>query len=156
MKMRSALVLLFALVSSPGWAQFDTGTVLGVVRDPSGAVLPGATVTLLNIETGVVLTKATDERGAYEFFTVRAGDYRVTAELSGFSPQALAVKVEVGARQRVDVELRVGTVQEAVTVSAIAPRLETDSSQRGQVITGDQTRALPLNRATAQSRTVRS
>ena len=145
MKQRSALLLLFLLVSSPGWAQFDTGTVLGVVRDPSGAVLPGATVTLLNIETGVALTKATDERGAYEFFTVRAGDYRVTAELSGFSPQAHAVKVDVGARQRVDVELRVGTVQEAITVSAVAPRLETDSSQRGQVITGDQTRALPLN-----------
>jgi hypothetical protein len=145
MSVRLAFMLSMWIVASPAWAQFDTGTVLGVVRDSSGAVLPGTTITLLNTATGVLATKVTDERGAYEFFTVRAGDYTVRAELPGFAPQAAEVKVEVGGRQRIDVELRVGAIEEAVTVSGEAPRIETDSSQRGQVITGDQTRALPLN-----------
>ena len=76
---------------------------------------------------------------------MRAGSYTVTAELSGFTPKSVAVRVEVGARQRVDMDLGVGGVAEAVSVTAEVVRLETDSSQRGQVITGDQTRALPLN-----------
>ena len=97
MNVRLAFMLSMWLVASPAWAQFDTGTVLGVVRDSSGAVLPGSTVTLLNTATGVAATKVTDERGGYEFFTVRAGDYTVTAELSGFAPQSVAVRVEVGA-----------------------------------------------------------
>ena len=102
-------------------------------------------MTLLNTATGVASTKVTDENGGYEFFTVRAGDYTVAAELSGFAPQTVAVNVEVGARRRVDIALSVGGISEAVSVTAETPRLETDSSQRGQVITGDQTRALPLN-----------
>ena len=139
------LLLAAVLVPCPLLAQFDTGAVLGSVRDSTGAVLPGVAVTLLNVATGVTAVKTTDGRGAYEFFTVRAGDYKVTAELSGFGSRTINVKVDVAARQRVDIDLSVAAVAEAVSVTAEAPRLETDSSQRGQVITGDQTRALPLN-----------
>ena len=78
------LLLAAVLVPCPALAQFDTGAVLGSVRDSTGAVLPGVTVTLLNVATGVTAAKTTDGRGAYEFFTVRAGDYKVTAELNGF------------------------------------------------------------------------
>ena len=146
MKCAFRLAALFALFfPALATAQFDTGAVLGSVRDSTGAVLPGVSVTLANTATGVTTQKTTDGRGAYEFFTVRAGDYTVTAELSGFGSRAINVKVDVGARQRVDVDLSVASVAEAVSVTAEAPRLETDSSQRGQVITGDQTRALPLN-----------
>ncbi len=139
------LLLAVVLVPSAALAQFDTGAVLGSVRDSTGAVLPGATITLRNVATGVTSIKTTDERGAYEFFTVRAGDYTISAELSGFGTRTITVKVDVGARRRVDVDLSVAAVAEAVSVTAEAPLLETDSSQRGQVITGDQTRALPLN-----------
>jgi hypothetical protein len=142
---RRLLVALMLLVAVPAWAQFETGTVLGTVRDTSGGVIPGVSVTLLNTATAVSVSKVTDERGAYEFFTVRAGSYTVTAELSGFTPRSVAVRVEVGARQRVDMDLGVGGLAEAISVTAEVVRLETDSSQRGQVITGDQTRALPLN-----------
>ncbi len=142
---RLLIVVTYLVAAAPAWAQFETGTVLGTVRDTSGGVIPGVSVTILNTATAVSTTKVTDERGAYEFFTVRAGGYTVTAELSGFTPKSVAVRVEVGARQRVDMDLGVGGLAEAVSVTAEVVRLETDSSQRGQVITGDQTRALPLN-----------
>ena len=146
MSIRSLLTALLLFVAVPAWAQFDAGAVLGTVRDSSGGVLPGVTVTLRSVDTGSVTAKITDDRGAYEFPTVRIGSYTVTTELGGFtSREVTGIKVDIGARQRVDVELSVGAVAESISVTGAAPMLETDSSQRGQVITGDQTRALPLN-----------
>jgi hypothetical protein len=145
------LAVTFALttwlaLAAPAWAQFDTGALLGTVRDASGAVLPGVTVTLRNVQTGVKATKTTDDVGAYEFFTVRIGTYTVSAELDGFTRREVPnVKVEVGARQRVDVELGVGPVSESVTVVGYSPLVETDSSQRGHVVSGDEIRELALN-----------
>ena len=60
-------------------AQFDTATVVGTVKDNTGAVVPGATVTLTNLDTGIAVTKVTDADGNYEFVTVRVGRYKVTA-----------------------------------------------------------------------------
>jgi hypothetical protein len=134
------------LISTTASAQFDTATVVGTVRDNSGAIVPGATVTLTNLDTGIATTRVTDTNGSYEFITVRVGRYRVTAELQGFSV-ALAdnVLVAVGARQRVELQLTPGNITETVEVVSAASRLETDSSQRGQVITGEQATQLPLN-----------
>ena len=131
---------------APGFAQFDTATVVGTVRDKSSAVVPGATVTLTNLDTGIAVTRVSDENGSYEFITVRVGRYKVTAELQGFST-ALAdnIQVTVGARQRVDLQLTPGNLTETVEVVGAATRLETDSSQRGQVITSEQAVQLPLN-----------
>ena len=138
-----AVVLLLPLAAH---AQFDTATVIGTVRDNSGAVVPGATVTLTNLDTGIATTRVTDANGSYEFMTIRVGRYKVTAELQGFST-ALAdnVQVAVGARQRVELQLTCGNLTETVEVVGAATRLETDSSQRGQVITGAQAVQLPLN-----------
>src|SRR5262245_24488940 len=141
----SALTALLALCA-PAFAQFETATVLGSVRDKSGAMVPGATVTLLSLDTGVAQSKVTDAQGGYEFFTVRIGLYKVTAELQGFAPSAAdQVRVAVGSRQRVDLVLTPGAVAEAVEVTAEVSPLEKDSSQRGQVITHEQAVALPLN-----------
>src|SRR5688500_11899769 len=131
---------------APAFAQFDTATVLGTVRDNTGGVVPGATVSLTNLDTGIAATKVTDENGNFEFQTVRIGRYKITAELTGFSI-ALAdnVQVTVGARQRVDLQLTPGSMQETVEVVGAATRLETDSSERGQVITAQQAVQLPLN-----------
>ena len=144
---KACLVLLTVLAGVvPAWAQFETASVLGTVRDSTGAVVPGATVRLLNVDTGVEATKVTDESGSYEFFTVRIGTYDVGAELSGFTPaKVTGVKVTIGSRQRVDLKVAVGQMTEAVEVTAAAAVLETDSSQRGQVITHEQAVALPLN-----------
>jgi len=147
MSTRTKIIVLAALaVAVPCFAQFETATVLGSVKDKTGAVVPGATVTLLNRETGVAQSKVTDPQGNYEFFTVRIGTYKVSAELQGFAPAAAdGVRVTVGSRQRVDLTLTPGQLSEAVEVTSEVSVLEKDSSQRGQVITHEQAVALPLN-----------
>ncbi len=134
------------MLAAPAWAQFETATVVGTVRDATGAVVPDAKVTLTNTATGVTAEKTSDANGNFEFFTVRIGTYVVTAEKSGFSIALVDnVQVTVGARQRVDLSMATGAITETVTVSSRLILLQTDSSDRSQVITGEQTKALPLN-----------
>jgi hypothetical protein len=144
-----AVPLALALVltaAAPAFAQFETASLVGTVTDGSAAVVVGATITVTNTETGVSQTRTTDANGSYEFVTVRIGTYVISAERPGFSIALVDdVRVTVGARLRVDMTLQVGQVTEQIEVSAAAPLLETDTSQRGQVITAEQTRALPLN-----------
>ena len=145
---RSALIGLFASCLCPAIsaAQFDAATVLGTVRDSSGAVVPGATVTLKNVATGITANSVSDQHGDYQFFNVRVGTYNVRAELQGFSvAEAENFPVTVNARQRVDLTLKIGTVGETVVVTGAAQLLETDSSDRGQVIHKEQIVNLPLN-----------
>src|SRR5688572_16700887 len=140
------LALLLTLVPSLAHAQSDTATVLGRITDQSGATVPGATVTLTNIATQIVAVAVTDETGSYQFLNVRVGTYRLEAELQGFAKAiAPAVNVTVNARQRVDLSLQVGGVGETIEVTGAIKHLETDSSDRGQVITRAQIVNLPLN-----------
>jgi hypothetical protein len=143
----SVLACLMCLtIAAPARAQFDSSSVLGTVRDKSGAIVADAKVTITNTATGVNLSRTTDVHGGFEFPNIRVGVYLLTAEKSGFAmAMAENVGVNIGTRQRVDLVLEVGALTESVQVSAASPALETDSSQRGQVITGAQTRALPLN-----------
>src|SRR4029453_18770714 len=143
---RVCLLGLLSLFSTPALAQFESASVVGTVRDSSGSVVPSATVTLTNTATGKTAPKTTGAGGTYEFFTVRPGIYLVTAEKSGFAIALVDnVQVQVAARLRVDLQMSVGQITEKVEVTAAAPLLETETSQRGQVISGEQTRALPLN-----------
>ncbi len=140
-----ALLMILA-VARPVVAQFETATVVGTVRDSSGAVVTDAKVTLTNVGTGVSAERTSDANGSFEFFTVRIGTYVLTAEKAGFSLALVEnVEVTVGARQRVDLTMAVGQISETIEVTARSPLLQTDSSERGQIITGEQTRALPLN-----------
>jgi hypothetical protein len=139
-------VLLLLIFASTARAQFETASVVGTVRDSSGAVVPDAKVTLTNTANGVSVTRMTTGDGNYEFVTVKSGLYLVTAEKAGFSIALVDnVQVQVGARLRVDMQMTVGQLTEKVEVTAAAPLIETDSSQRSQVITGEQMRELALN-----------
>ncbi len=146
--MRHALlvVMMVLAMAPPAWAQFETATVVGTARDSTGAVVPGAKVTLTNTQTGVAAERTSDANGNYEFFTVRIGSYIITAEKPGFSIALVDnIQVTVGARQRVDLNMAVGQLTETVEVSARAVLLQTDSSDRSQVISAEQATALPLN-----------
>jgi len=144
--LRDCLVVLICLCAVPAYAQFDTASVVGTVRDTSNAAMPGAIVTLTNSETGVSLTRTTNGEGVYEFATVRPGAYVVTAEKSGFSVALVDnIAVQVGARQRIDLQMAVGQISEKLEVTAAAPLVETETSQRGQVISETAIRELPLN-----------
>ncbi|MEK7830896.1 MAG: carboxypeptidase regulatory-like domain-containing protein, partial [Acidobacteriota bacterium] len=144
---RLAIAMLAVLLLAPtAFAQFDTATVLGTVTDAAGAALPKATVTLKNVATGITATAQTDENGNYQFSNVKIGTYTITAEASGFSKTAAEnFQVTVNARQRVDLAMKAGAVTETVTITAEAALLETDSSERGQVIQREQIVNLPLN-----------
>jgi carboxypeptidase family protein/TonB-dependent receptor-like protein len=127
------------------YAQFETATVLGTVRDQNRAVLQGATVTLKNIATGITSTTLTDANGDFLFTSVKIGNYRVTAELKGFATAVLEqITVTVEARQRVDLTMQVGAATETITITDTAPLLETDSSSKGQVINQRQIVNLPI------------
>jgi hypothetical protein len=128
------------------FAQFETASVLGYIRDGSGAAIPNATVSLINQETKTQATVHANNQGAYEFTDVKVGRYTVTAQASGFDISSTeAFGVEVNARQRVDVALKIGSNTETVTVTDAAALLETDSSERGQVIGTREVENLPLN-----------
>jgi hypothetical protein len=134
------------LCCPPAFAQFDSASVVGTIRDTSGAVVPDAKVTLTNTATGVSTSHNSNAEGLYEFVSVQPGAYLVTSEKEGFSIALVdGVDVLVGARLRVDLQMTVGQLSEKIVVTAASPLLETESSQRDQVITSSQTLALPLN-----------
>ncbi len=143
---RLSLFLFIAGLPASALAQFETASVVGTVRDGSGAVVTGARVSLTGLDTGVTVERTSDAQGNYEFFNVRIGRYVISTDKAGFSVAIVDnVQVNVGGRLRVDVAMAVGQVSETVEVRAAALHLQTDSSDRGQVISGEQTRALPLN-----------
>jgi hypothetical protein len=148
MKSLTKVALLFVslLAATSAFAQYDTGEVLGTVKDPSGAGIPKAAVTLTNQGTSIEAKTTTDESGNYDFFDIRAGRYTVTVEATGFAKTAASdVNVTVGARQRVDLSLQVGNVSQSVEVSGAASLVETDTSEHGQVIATQAIVDLPLN-----------
>jgi carboxypeptidase family protein/TonB-dependent receptor-like protein len=140
--------LLFVLIASASIAfgQFDSGTVLGTVYDPSHAVLSNATVTLTSTRTGVTIETKTDANGNFEFVNQRLGSYSVRATAKGFQTMGTETfELVVNARQRVDLTLKVGEAAESVTVNEGVSLLETDSSSRGEVINPREIVELPLN-----------
>jgi hypothetical protein len=140
------LICLLILNAANLSAQFETASVLGYVRDASGAIVSDATVSLVNQETKTTVTVKTNAQGAYEFTDVKIGEYQVTAKAAGFDLSTTQpFTVTVNARQRVDVALKVGSNNETVTVTSAAALLETDNSERGQVIGTREVENLPLN-----------
>ncbi len=144
---RSIITLsLVLIIPAALLAQFETASVLGYVRDPSDALIAGAMVTLTNQQTKAQVIAQTNAQGSYEFTDVKIGQYQISAKASGFDVSTTQTfTVTVNARQRVDVALKVGSNNETVTVDAAASVLETDNSERGQVIGRREVENLPLN-----------
>ena len=143
-----SITLLFVclLVAPTLFAQFETSEVLGSVHDASNAPVPNATVTLTNQQTGIEAKTTTNENGEYDFFNVQVGVYTVKVEHAGFSvASAPDIRVQVNARQRVDMTLTVGEISQSVNVTAAASTLTTDSSEHSQVVGTEAAVELPLN-----------
>jgi hypothetical protein len=141
--------MTIALLMLPGlnaWAQFESASVLGYVRDASGAAIPNANVTLTNVATGISQIKQTDGEGKYEFPSVPIGNYQILAEAQGFDKaRTETFQVQTNARQRVDVNLKTGSISQEVTVTSAAQLLDTETSSRSTVIGTKQVEDLPLN-----------
>jgi hypothetical protein len=141
-----ALTLVACLLPRAAAAQAVTGTLLGTVTDATGAVLPGATVTVTNTETGFSRTLTADASGEYAAPSIPTGTYSVAAELSGFkSVQMSNVRVGVDQRVRIDLKLEVGDMAESVTIEASTPLVQTSSSELGTTVEEEQIKTLPLN-----------
>lgn len=128
-------------------AQANTSSgFVGEVKDSSGGVLPGATITATHIATGAQQTVVTDAEGRYRIPSLAQGEYRVEAALSGFQTQVMTgVVLTVGRTLAADFTLAVGALSESVTVVAGAPLVETQSSSVAGLVSGEQIRDLPLN-----------
>ena len=141
-----AILAAVVLLSNSAYSQSETATMLGTIRDANSAVLQGANVNLKNNATGISSVTTTDANGDYQFVNIRVGTYQITVEANGFNKTvAQNIGLSVNARQRVDLTLQVATATETVTITGAAQLLESDSSDRGQVVQRQQIVALPLN-----------
>ncbi len=125
------LAALFALtlLAMPAAAQEQSGSITGVVKDGSGAVLPGATVEARSPSSIGVRSTTTDEQGAYRFPALAPGTYEISANLQGFVAAKVAdAVVSLGKQLSIDLTLKLAGVSESVTVSAESPLIDTKAS----------------------------
>lgn len=122
------------------------GTISGVVKDQTGAVIVGAKVVTRNSGTGISFTASTDSAGFYSFSDLPIGEYTIEVTQQGFKHYLVkGLTINANSALRVDVTLEVGTTQETVTVSSAAVQVETVNTQMGEVITGSSMTSIPLN-----------
>lgn len=140
------LSLLVFAACSPLLAQVGTdGSILGVVQDSSGALMPGVTVTVANLDTGLVQTAIADDQGYFEIRPLPRGFYSVAVSLSGFKTWKLdRTELVAGEKKRVTPLLEVGEVTEEVRVEAGAELVQTERASLESVIEEKQIRDLPL------------
>ncbi len=142
------LAAVLVILLFPGFvsAQIDTGSIVGVVSDPSGAAILGAIVTLSNEATGVSRSVTTNSDGSYQFSAITPGTYTVKAEAANFqSAVHTNLEIDVQSRPAVDFVLKVGSSTETVEVSSATPVLQTESADLGGVVQSEQINDLPLN-----------
>ena len=138
---RSLYLVFLALgVSLPLFAVMaQDATIVGTVTDPSGAAVPNVKITVTNLETSLVHTAVTSDSGQYVLPELKIGHYDAKAEASGFKiAEQKGVVLQVGDRARIDFQMQLGGAQETVTVEANAIRVQSDSGEQSNVITGQQ------------------
>jgi hypothetical protein len=136
---------LILVLSLAGFAQ-TVGQVTGLVTDPSGSIVVGATVTVLNSQTNVARTTTTNNAGNYTFAALQPGIYNLKAEVRGFQREVReGVELQVEQIARIDFHLQVGAVTQTVEVVGGAPLLNTESATVGTVIDNNRIVELPLN-----------
>ena len=129
----------------PGIVWGQESSIEGVVKDQSGAVVPGAEVSVTNLDTGVVRTVISNDAGLYTVPLLKEGRYRVTCRGSGFSSQQAEIRVQVAQVARVNFQLQLGEMSDVVQVSAEAELVQSKAQDVGQVIDEKRIRELPLN-----------
>jgi len=143
--------LLLGMFSNWALGQ-DTATLLGTVTDPSGSVVPNATVTITNPATGVTRTSATNDVGQYVFPSVQIGTYELKATAQGFKAhEAKGVVLNASDRVRMDFQMAVGATTETVTVEATALNVQTDSGEQSSLVNGKQITELATKNRTIYS-----
>lgn len=144
---RRLSVMLFGLVlCTQLHAQLTTGTISGVVKDASGAVIPDVAVTVRNLDTGITRTVTSDAGGRYHAPNLALGRYETQAQVAGFRSEVRGgITLAVGQEVNVDFTLSIGEVAETVTITAEAPLVETTNAALSGLVDDKAIRDLPLN-----------
>ena len=144
--LRSWLLLSLLLLGLPFYGFAQTATIVGTVTDPSGSVVLNVAITATHVETGRVQSAKTSDAGQYILTDLPIGHYNLKAQASGFSvAQKNDVVLNVGDRTRIDFEMKVGATTESITVESNALRVESESGEVSDVITGQQITQLATN-----------
>lgn len=126
-----ALFIASLLLAGQGMAQIYQGRVEGLITDPSGAVIPGATVTLINVGTGLRQVRRSGPNGVYLFDLLNPGNYTITVEMSGFAKFVQEnIRIQSSSDITVNVSMRPGAVQQTVTVTAAPSGLQLNTSNQ--------------------------
>ncbi|MFB3813323.1 MAG: TonB-dependent receptor domain-containing protein [Terriglobales bacterium] len=143
----AVLLCLLLLITVAAWAQEITGSIAGIVRDPSGAVLPGATVTVKNTDQNIVIrTLKTDARGEYLATYLPIGKYSITVQAEGFKKFVKSgIELNVNDKLMVSADMEVGAATQTVEVQANPLEVELRSAETAGLVTGTQIRELALN-----------
>jgi len=142
-----ALSLVFLVLAClPARAQVDTGSIVGTVQDSSGAIVPGATVTIVDEATGRARSEQSGTDGGYTFSPLRIGNYTLTVAKTGFQKSIQQhIEVTVQGHLEINPRLQVGQVTQEVTVTSAGPILETQTSSIQQLVDQNAINDLPLN-----------
>ena len=129
------LALVMLTLALPCLGQYTTAVINGTVRDATGAAIPGASVTLQNVETSIERSTVTNETGIYVFVEIQPGNYDVTVEKQGFETSVrTGITLTVNENTTYDFALALGTTRQVVTVKANAAALQTASAELGNVV----------------------
>lgn len=141
-----ALLAAALLLASAAWSQTTTGKVVGTVTDPQQAAIPGASILVTNISTGVASRGATDKEGHFEVLNLPIGSYNVTVEHAGFQKTTTqAQTLQINQTVSFDIAMKLGSSSQSVTVEAAVSGVETENATIGATITGSAIHDLPLN-----------
>jgi len=143
---RGSAFIIFLIWASWGMAQLDTGTISGTVSDQSGGAIPGAAITIRNVETGIARNLTTNAAGRYEAAALPVGNYEVRASLTGFQTLVRSgITLTVGRNAVVDMALQVGEVAQSVTVTGEASFVETTTATVSNLVDERRVSEIPLN-----------
>lgn len=144
---RGVIVVLVLLLSATGmFAQTTTAQLTGRITDPSGSVIPGAGVTVTNIDTQIKRQTRSNQEGYYTVPLLEPGNYEISIAMSGFKPMAQSgITLHVNQMARLDFVMQLGTATEAITVKADSPLLDATESALGAVVDNTKVTNLPLN-----------
>jgi hypothetical protein len=143
---RAFLFVVFALSLAATASAQVGGSLSGVVKDPTGAVIPGVSITAVNTTLGTMFNTTTDGQGLYSFPKLPVARYEVTVQIDGFKPQKrTGVQVDADSALQINVTLELGEQSETVTVSVNTVRVDTVSTQLGEVVPATTMTSLSLN-----------
>src|SRR5689334_20049653 len=143
---RAVLVMMLFVCAAPAWAQLTTASIRGTVTDATGAIVPGATVTVKGEQTGFARDTSTNAEGFYSFAELPVGTYTIAVSLSGFkSATRTGIVLNVADVRAEDIKLEAGAISESVTVESAALAVKTIGGEVAGLVTGEQVRELPLN-----------